>query len=66
MPLWYGRESFGNMPRSGIAECLGRTISNFLRSHPIDFQSGFYHFALPPAMEEYFSFSMSSPACAVS
>ena len=32
MSMWYGGTSFGYMPRSGIAGCLGRTISNFLRN----------------------------------
>ena len=32
--------SFGYMPRSGIAGSSGRTISNFLRNHQIDFQNG--------------------------
>lgn len=37
--LWYVGASFGNMPKSGIAGFLGRTISNFLRNHQIDFES---------------------------
>ena len=32
---------FGYMLRRGIAGSLGKTISNFLRNHQIDFQSGF-------------------------
>ena len=38
--LWYMDASFGYLPRSGIAEYSGRTISNFLRNHKIDFESG--------------------------
>jgi hypothetical protein len=30
----------GYMPRSGIAGSSGSTMSNFLRNHQIDFQSG--------------------------
>jgi hypothetical protein len=37
--LWYGGVSFDYMPKSGIAESSGRTISNFLRNGQIDFQS---------------------------
>jgi hypothetical protein len=32
--------SFVYMPRRGIAEYFGSTMSNFLRNHQIDFQSG--------------------------
>ena len=39
MSLWYGA-SFRYIPRSGIAGSSGRAISNFLRNHQIDFQSG--------------------------
>jgi len=38
-PLWHGGASFGYIPESGIAEYLGRSISNFLRNLQIDFQS---------------------------
>jgi hypothetical protein len=38
--LLYVRESFGYMPRSGIAGSSGNTMSNFLRNHQTDFQSG--------------------------
>ena len=41
MPLWYGRASFGYIPKSSIAGSSGRSISNFLRKLQIDFQSGF-------------------------
>jgi hypothetical protein len=41
--LWYGGASFGQMPRSGMAESLGRIISFFffflLRNYQNDFQS---------------------------
>jgi len=39
--LWHFEASLGNIPKSGICESLGRSISNFLRNLPIDFQSGF-------------------------
>ena len=35
--LLYVKESFGYMPRSGIAGSSGNTISNFLRNHQTDF-----------------------------
>ena len=38
--LWYGEASFGYMPKSCIAGSSGRFISNFLRNHQIDFQTG--------------------------
>jgi hypothetical protein len=38
LSLWYCKASFVYMPKSGSS---GRTISNFLRNHQIDFQSGF-------------------------
>jgi len=38
--LMYVRASFGYMPRSGIAGPSGNTMSNFLRNHQADFQSG--------------------------
>ena len=37
--LRYGGKFFGYMPRSYIAGYSGKTISNFLRNHHIDFQS---------------------------
>jgi hypothetical protein len=40
VPLFYVGESFGYMPRSGIAGSAGNTMSNFLRIHQTDFQSG--------------------------
>jgi hypothetical protein len=39
--LWYGGESLGYMPRSGIVGSRGRIILNFLRNCQIDFQSGY-------------------------
>jgi hypothetical protein len=36
----YGGASFGYMPSSRIAGSSGRTISNFLRNHHIDFYNG--------------------------
>jgi hypothetical protein len=38
--LWHCGASFGFIPKSGIAMFLGRSISNFLRSLQLDFQSG--------------------------
>jgi hypothetical protein len=38
--LLYVKESFGYMPRSGIAGSSGNTISNFLRHCQNSFQSG--------------------------
>jgi hypothetical protein len=40
--LLYVGAPFEYMPRSGIAESSGRTISNFLRNHGTDFQRGFW------------------------
>jgi hypothetical protein len=40
MSLWHGEASFGYIPKSSIAGSLSRSISNFLRSLQIDFQSG--------------------------
>jgi hypothetical protein len=37
--LLYVGSSFGYMHRGGISGFLGRTISNFLRNHQIDFQN---------------------------
>ena len=41
MSLWEDGVSFGYMPRSCIVESWGRSISNFLRNHNIDLQSGY-------------------------
>jgi hypothetical protein len=38
--LLHVRASFGYMLRSGIAGSSGSTMSNFLRNHQTDFQSG--------------------------
>jgi hypothetical protein len=38
--LGYSGTSFGYMPRSGLAKCSDRAISNFLGNNQIDFQSG--------------------------
>jgi hypothetical protein len=40
MSLLYIGASFGYMPRSDIAGSSGSTMSNFLRNHQADFQSG--------------------------
>ena len=34
------RATSGSMPRSGVAGSLGNAMSNFLRNHQTDFQSG--------------------------
>jgi hypothetical protein len=39
--LLYVGVSSGYMPRSGIGRSSGSTMSNFLRKHQTDFQSGF-------------------------
>ena len=39
--LLYVRASYGYMPRSAISGSSGSTMSNFLRNHQDDFQSGF-------------------------
>ena len=36
---WCCGESFGYVPKSGIAGSSGRSISNFLRNQQIEFQS---------------------------
>jgi hypothetical protein len=40
VPLLHVGASSGYMPRSGIAGSSGSTMSNFLRNHQSDFQSG--------------------------
>jgi hypothetical protein len=57
--------SSGYMPKSGIAESSGNTMSDFLRNYQTDFQSGLYQLAIPPAMEECSSFFTSLSASAV-
>jgi hypothetical protein len=37
--LWYNKASFGYIPRRSITVSSGRTISNYLGKHQIDFQS---------------------------
>ena len=39
MSLWYDLESFGCIPKSGIAESWGMLFPNFLRNPHIDIQS---------------------------
>ena len=53
------------MPRSVIAGSSGKAMSNFLRKHKTDFQSGFFQLAIPLAMEEGSFFSTSLPASVV-
>jgi len=57
--LLYVGAPFGYMPKSGLAVFSGRSISNFLWNYQTDFQ-----LAIPPTMEECFSFSTSIPASA--
>lgn len=38
--LWYGKASFGYMHMSGITGSSDKVISNFLRNHKINLQSG--------------------------
>ena len=40
VPLWHDGASFGYIPKSDIAGSSGRSISNSLRNHQTDFQSG--------------------------
>ena len=37
VPLWYGKTTFGYMPKSGIIGSSGRSISSFLKNSQIDF-----------------------------
>ena len=48
MSLLYVGASFGYMPRSGIAGYSCNTISNFLKKHQTDFQSGCTSLKIPP------------------
>jgi hypothetical protein len=41
MLLWHSGTYFGYMPKSGIAQSSGRSISSFLSNLQIDFQSGY-------------------------
>ena len=41
IPLWHGGAFLGYIPKSGIAESSGRSISNFKKNLQIDFQSGY-------------------------
>jgi hypothetical protein len=50
--LLYVGATFVYMPRSAIPGSSGNTISNYLRKHQTDFQSGFYQLAIPPKIEE--------------
>jgi hypothetical protein len=43
MSLLHVGTSSRYMPRSGIAESSGSTMSSFLRHHQTDFKSGFTH-----------------------
>jgi hypothetical protein len=52
------------MPSSCIAGSSVSTMSNFLWNHKTDFQR-LYQIAIPPKMEKYSSFSISSLASAV-
>jgi hypothetical protein len=63
--LWHGGASFGYIPESCIAEFSRTSIYNFLRKYLNSFPEWFYQFAVPPAVEECFSFSTFSPTYAV-
>ena len=52
--------SLGYMPRSGIAESSGRTISNFLRNYQTDFWSGCSSLQ---SHQQWRSVSLSPHAC---
>jgi hypothetical protein len=54
----------GYMPRRSIAGSSGSTMSSFLRNYQTYFQSGCNQLAIPPAKEEFSSFSTSSSASA--
>jgi hypothetical protein len=41
LPLWHIGPFWGHMPKNGIVGSSGRSISNFLRNHQIDFQSDY-------------------------
>jgi hypothetical protein len=56
--------SSGYMPRSGIAGSSSTAMSNFVRNHQTDFQSGCTSFS-PSSNEECSSSSTSSKASAV-
>jgi hypothetical protein len=62
--LLYVGASSGYMPSSCIAGSSVSTMSNFLWNHKTDFQR-LYQIAIPPKMEKYSSFSISSLASAV-
>ena len=57
--------SSGYMPRSGKAGSSGSTMSNFLRNHQTDCQSGFSSFQSHEKWRSVLLFSTSSPAFAV-
>jgi hypothetical protein len=52
--------SSGYMPRSGIAGSSGRTMSNFLRNHQTDFQTGCTSLQ---SHQQWRSVSLSLPLC---
>ena len=56
----------GSNPRVEKLDLQADIFFNFLRKLQIDFQSGFYKFPIPPAMEECSFFSTSLPTCTVS
>jgi len=64
VPLWHSGASFGYIPKSGIVESSGRSISNFLRNLQVDFQRGWTSLQ---SLQQWRSvpFSTSSPTCVV-
>ena len=41
VPLWHGGAPFGCIPKNGIAESTGRSITKFLRNLQFNIQSGY-------------------------
>jgi hypothetical protein len=63
--LLHVRTSSGYIPRSGIAQSSGNTLSNFLRKWHTDFQSGYTSLQSHQQWKSLPIFSTSWPASAV-